>query len=290
MCSLSIKDDPSEVGRHGILRLEFEKRKDRTILSQSYSKSPMHIFQPFYPDETGCAFTHLFNAAGGLVCGDRIEIHIILNENSHVFATTPSATKIYRSSGDSARQQTEITIRKGGVFEYLPSYVIPFANSSYRQKMKLSMEEDTVAFVLDFFTTGRLARGEHLQFDQYSSITEINYCGEPILFEKATLKPLDTDYGDLGLLESFVAAASVYLIFDNPRIEKDLLNILRAGVGDLSGVMGGASTLPSKGVIVRLLGSRTRFIERAILEIWSVAREHIFGRKPFSQLRRVVPF
>jgi len=290
MCSLSIKDDPSEVGRHGILRLEFEKRKDRTILSESYSKSPMHIFQPFYPDETGCAFTHLFNASGGLVCGDRIEIHIILNENSHVFATTPSATKIYRSSGDSACQQTEITIRKGGVFEYLPSYVIPFANSSYRQKMKLSMEGDTVAFVIDFFTTGRLARGEHLQFDRYSSIMEINYCGEPILFEKATLKPLDTDYGGLGFLESFVAAASIYLIFDNPRVEKDLLDILRAGVGDLSGVLGGVSALPSKGLIIRLLGSRTLFIERAVLEIWSVARKHVLGRKSFSQLRRVVPF
>ena len=290
MCSLSIKDDPSEVGRHGILRLEFEKRKDRTILSESYSKSPMHIFQPFYPDETGCAFTHLFNASGGLVCGDRIEIHIILNENSHVFATTPSATKIYRSSGDSACQQTEITIRKGGVFEYLPSYVIPFANSSYRQKTRLTMEEDTVAFVIDFFTTGRLARGEHLQFYRYSSILEINYCGEPILFEKATLKPLDTDYGGLGFLESFVAAASIYLIFDNPRIEKDLLNILRAGVGDLSGVLGGVSALPSKGLIIRLLGNGTRSIERAILEIWSVARKHILGRKSFSQLRRVVPF
>ena len=285
-----MNEDLSRVGRQGILRLEFEKRNDRTILSESYSKSPMHVFQPFYPDETGCAFTHLFNAAGGLVCGDRIEIHIIVNESSHVFATTPAATKIYRSSGDSACQQTEITVRKGGVFEYLPSYVIPFANSSYRQKIKLSMEEDTVAFVLDFFTTGRLARGEHLQFDQYSSIMEINYCEEPILFEKATLKPLETDYSGFGFLESFVAAASVYLIFDNPGIEKDLLNILRAGVGGLSGVLEGVSRLPSKGVIVRLLGNGTRSIERAVIEIWSVASKHILRRKSFSQLRRVVPF
>ena len=290
MCSLSIKDDLSEVGRHGLLHLEFEKRKGRTILSESYSKSPMHVFQPFYPDDTGCAYTHVFNAAGGLVCGDRIEIHITLNENSHVLATTPSATKIYRSSGGSASQETEITVRKGGVFEYLPSYVIPFANSLYRQKTKLTMEEDTTAFLIDFFTTGRLARGEHLQFDQYSSIMEVDHCGEPILFEKATLIPLDTDYGGIGFLESFAAAASVYLIFDNPRIEKNLLNILRAGVGDLSGVLGGVSTLPSKGVIVRLLGNGTRSIERALIEIWSVAREHILGRKSFSQLRRVVPF
>ena len=290
MCFLSTKDDLSEVGRHGILFLEFEKREDRTILSESYSKSPMHVFQPFYPDDTGCAFTHLFNAAGGLVCGDRIEIHIRLKENSHVLATTPSATKIYRSSGDFARQETEITIRKGGLFEYLPCYVIPFANASYHQKIKVTMEEDTAAILLDFFTTGRLARGEHLQFDQYSSTMEINYFEESILFEKAILKPLDTDYGSFGFLESFVAAASLYLIFDNPRIEKDLLDILRAEVGHLSGVLGGVSTLPSKGAIVRLLGDGTRSIERAILKMWSVAREHILGRKSFPQLRRVVPF
>ena len=290
MCSLSIKDDLSEVGRHGLLHLEFEKRKDRTILSESYSKSPMHVFQPFYPDEAGCAFTHLFNAAGGLVCGDRIEIHITLNEDAHVFATTPSATKIYRSTGEPASQETEITVRRGAIFEYLPYYVIPFANSSYRQKTKLTMEENTTAFLIDFFTTGRLARGEHLQFDQYTNLMEVEYCGELILFEKATLIPLDTDYGGFGFLESFVAAASVYLIFDNPQVEGDLLTGLRTLVDNLDCVIGGVSTLPSKGLIIRLLGSRTRFIERAILEIWSVARKHILGIKSFPQLRRVVPF
>jgi len=250
----------------------------------------MHVFQPFYPDDTGCAFTHLFNASGGLVCGDRIEIHIILNENSHVFATTPSATKIYRSSGGFAHQETEITIMKGGVFEYLPCYVIPFANALYRQKTKVTMEEDAAAILLDFFTTGRLARGEQLQFDRYSSVLEINYCGEPILFDKATLKPLDRDYGSFGFLESFVAAASVYLVFDNPQVEGDLLVSLRKLLENLDGVIGGVSTLPSKGLIIRLLGAGTRFTERAILEIWSVARKHILGRESFSQLRRVVPF
>lgn len=290
MCSLSTKDDGPEVGRHGILRLEFEKKNNRTILSQSYSRSPMHVFQPFYPDEAGCAFTHLFNAAGGLVCGDRIEIHITLNEDAHVFATTPSATKIYRSTGESASQEMEITVRRGGIFEYLPCYVIPFANSSYRQKTKLTMEENTTALLIDFFTTGRLARGEHLQFDQYTNLMEVEYCGELILFEKATLIPLDTDYGGFGFLESFAAAASVYLIFNNPQVEGGLLTGLRTLVDNLDCVIGGVSTLPSKGLIIRLLGSRTRFIERAILEIWSVARKHILGRKSFSQLRRVVPF
>ena len=290
MCSLSTKDNLSEVGRHGILYLEFEKRKDRTILSESYSKSPMHVFQPFYPDDTGCAFTHLFNASGGIVCGDRIEIHILLNESSHVFATTPSATKIYRSSGSFALQETEVTIRKGGVFEYLPCYIIPFANASYHQKTKITMEENTAAILLDFLTTGRIARGEHLQFDQYSSILEVDYCGELILFDKATLKSLDTDYGGFGFLESFVTAASVYLVFDDPQVEQDLLASLRKLAENLDGVIAGASTLPSKGLIIRLLGTGTHFTERAILEIWSIARKHILGSKSFPQPRRVVPF
>jgi urease accessory protein len=250
----------------------------------------MHVFQPFYPDDTGCAFTHLFNASGGLVCGDRIETHIRLKENSHVLATTPSATKIYRSSGGFALQETEVTIRKGGVFEYLPCYVIPFANASYHQKTKITMEENTVAILLDFLTTGRTARGEHLQFDQYSSILEVDYCGELILFDKATLKPLDTDYSGFGFLESFALAASLYLVFDDPQAERDLLMSLRKLAENLDGVLVGASTLPSKGLIIRLLGTGTHFTERAILEIWSIAREHILGRKSFPQLRRVVPF
>lgn len=277
------------VGKEGILRLKFEKRDHRTVLAESFSVMPMQAFPPFYPDETGCAYAYLVNPTGGLVGGDRIEIEIAIQEHAHAFVTTPSATKIYRSLGPFASQEMRVTLKNQAIFEYLPQYIIPFAQSRYFQKTKIQMEEDTRALILDFFTTGRLARGEHLQFEEYRSHTEVEYCGELMLSDRFSLNPSDTDYSSLGFLESFSAAAVLYIIFDNPPLEAPLINDLRQIIQGVKNVVGGVSILPSKGVVVRLMGNSTSFIEKTVFQIWSVARKQILSLDSYSPMARLVP-
>lgn len=289
-CSLPPHEDLQRTGKHGILSLKFARENQRTVLLESFSKIPMQAFQPFYLDETGCAYTYLVNPTGGLVSGDRIEIEIALDEHAHVFVSTPSATKIYKSFGDFSSQEIRVIIKRGGVFEYMPAAIIPFAHSAYRQKTTIHMEEGTAALILDFFTTGRLARGEHLQFSEYRSGIEVEYCEELILSERMLLKPGDVDYRLLGFLESGCAAAALYFIFDNPLAEKRLVDDLYSLIQGMEDVIGGVSTMPSKGVIVRLLGNGTRFIEKAVLEIWSLARKRILATESYSPIARLVPF
>ncbi len=281
-------DKLHEVGRHGRLSLFFKKRQERTILYDSFSTIPMQAFQPFYPDETGCACTYLVNPTGGLVGGDRIEIDITLDEYAHVLITTPSANKIYRSTGQFSSQSVEITIKRGGVLEYMPGYVIPFAGSLYRQKTRVCMDKGATAFILDAFTTGRVARGESLQFEEYRNTTEIEYDGELILTERMTLRPGKIDYNGMGLLEGFSATAVLYLIFDNLSLEKPLISALRTTMVETGDVVGGVSTLPAKGVVVRLLGVNARIIEKALFRLWSVARRHILAFENSLSLRRFI--
>jgi len=278
-----------KVGKEGILRLNFEKRDHRTVLSEAFSKMPMQAFPPFYPDQTGCAYAYLVNPTGGLVGGDKIEIEIAIQEHAHAFVTTPSATKIYRSLGPFASQEIRVVLKKQAIFEYIPQYIIPFAQSRYFQKIKIKMEENARALFLDFLTTGRLARGEHLQFDEYRSYTEIEYCGELILTDRFSLKPLDTDYSSLGFLESFSAAVVLYIIFDDPPLEVPLTNDLRQVIHGAENVVGGVSILPSKGVIIRLLGNSTSHIEKTVFQIWSLARKQILHLESCSPMARLVP-
>ena len=278
-----------KVGKEGILRLNFEKRDHRTVLSEAFSKMPMQAFPPFYPDQTGCAYAYLVNPTGGLVGGDKIEIEIAIQEHAHAFVTTPSATKIYRSLGPFASQEIRVVLKKQAIFEYIPQYIIPFAQSRYFQKIKIKMGENARALFLDFLTTGRLARGEHLQFVEYRSHTEVEYCGELILTDRFSLKPLNANYGNLGFLESFSAAAVLYIIFDNPPLEAPLIDSLRRITQGMKQVAGGVSLLPSKGVIVRLLGNSTGFIEKTVFQIWSVARKQILGLESYSPMARLVP-
>ncbi len=272
-CSLSDPERLHRTGRDGRLRLVFKKDGERTILHDSFSTMPVQAFQPFYPDNTGCAYSYIVNPAGGLAGGDRIEMDITIEDHAHVFITTPSANRVYRSTGDFSSQEVDITLGKGSILEYMPGYAIPFAGSLYRQKTRICMDAGAAAFILDFFTPGRVAMGEYLRFSEYRSVTEIEYSGEPILSERVVLRPEAVDYAGPGFLESSAAAAVIYLVFDNASIERPLISALRAVLDGMSGVYGGVSTLPSKGVIIRLLGEGVRFIEKAVPEIWSAARK-----------------
>ena len=289
-CSSPTGEDSRRTGKHGILSLKFAKEKQRTVLLESFSKIPMQAFPPFYPDETGWAYAYVVNPTGGLVGGDRIEIDIVLNERAHVFVTTPSATKVYKTLGDVSSQEIKVIMKRGSVFEYMPAAIIPFAQSAYHQKNTIHMEEGTAALILDFFTTGRLGRGENLEFSEYRSSFEVEYGEDLIVSERMLLKPRDVDYRLLGFLESGCAAATLYFIFDNPDAEERLVEDLHLVIQGMGEVIAGVSSLPSKGVVVRLLGKATRFIERAVLEIWGIARKIILAMDSYAPIVRLVPF
>jgi len=271
-------------GRDGRLRLVFRKQGDKTILHDSFSTMPLQAFQPFRTDGAACACTYIVNPTGGLAGGDSIHMDITLDDQAHALITAPSANRLYRSTGDFSSQDVRIAAGKGAAIEYMPGYVIPFAGSLYRQKTRICMEKGAAAFILDFFTPGRVARGEYMLFREYRSITEIEYCGELILSERVVLRPETAGYGGTGFLESSTAMAAIYLVFDNPSIERPLAGALHAMLDGMEGVYGGASALPSRGVSVRLLGEGVRFAEKAILEIWSAARKSVMGTEALSRL------
>jgi urease accessory protein len=277
-----------EVGRYGSLRLVFRKKGDRTVLQESFSTIPMKAFQPFYPDDTGCACVYMVNSTAGVFGGDRIEIDIALDVHSHVLLSTPSANKLYRGNGGFSSQTVKITLKKGAVLEYLPGYVIPFSGSKHKQRIELYMQEGSTAFVLDFFTTGRVAMGESLQFEEYRSTTEVVYEGEPVVTERVVLRPKEMDYSGLGILERYQATAVLFLVFNNLSIQEPLINALRATLNKIKGAIGGVSTLPIKGVVVRILGPNARIIESAMFKIWSVARRHILSIDNTLSLRRFI--
>jgi len=283
--SLSGQNDLQAIGRHGKLSLKFRKGGDRTVLHDSFSNIPMQAFQPFYLDETGCAYAYIVNPTGGLVGGDRIDTDITINDYAHAFITTPSATKVYRSSGNFSMQNTNIMVKRNGIIEYMPGYVIPFGGSLFSQKTKVFMEEAATAFILDSFTTGRVSSGEHLCFGEYRSTTEIEYCGVPIVTDKILLRPDVIDYNDLGFLESFTVMAVLYIVFDNPPLEKPLMNDIKNLMDGMNDILGGVSALPSRGVAVRLLGTATFPAEKALITLWSAARKRILNLESFPSSR-----
>lgn len=287
--SYSLNDNELQgIGRHGRLRLCFTRQGDKTILSDSFSTIPMCAFQPFYLDDSGCAYSYIVNPTSGLVGGDKIEIKITIENNAHAFITTPSAAKVYKSSGSPSEQDIDIFVKKDGILEYLPGYVIPFADSLYSQKTKIYMGKSSTAFILDSFTTGRSARGEHLDFKEYRSRTEIIYCNEPVVTERIYLRPDTEDYNSLGFLESYTASAVLYLIFDDLSLQGRLIADIKDLLNEADDIIGGVSSLPSKGIIVRFLSNGVISLTRAVYSIFPIFRKKILGIDAPSSLNRII--
>jgi len=264
------------IGRHGRLRLLFGRGGDRTVLRDSFSVVPMRTFQPFYPDASGAACCYIVNPTSGLVGGDRIESEITLEKDTHVLITSPSATKVYRSTGAYSESITSITLGENAALEYLPRYVIPFAGSMYRQKTTVAMGAGASLILLDAFTTGRTARHEHLGFREYRSATEIAYCGEPAVTDRFVLEPAADDYGALGFLEASTVCAALYILFPDPSRATRLLSLIRECLDASHDLAGGVSTLPLGGVAARILGSTVHSVENTIFRICSASRKLLY--------------
>jgi len=107
----------------------------------------------------------------------------------------------------SAEQTTHIHVADGAILEYIPPYVIPFAGSRFRQRATIHMEEGSTCLSLDWFSTGRISRGENLAFEEYENSTMVICGGKPIVFDRFVLRPQDEDYSALGRMESYTVSA-----------------------------------------------------------------------------------
>ena len=116
--------NPERVGRDGYLRLQFERRGQRTILSQSRFTLPLQALTPLALED-GTAYLMLLNPTGGVLGGDHLLTEIVQEKETHVCLTTPSATRIYRTAEKPAVLQTVIRLGEGATLEYLPDHVIP---------------------------------------------------------------------------------------------------------------------------------------------------------------------
>lgn len=288
MCSSWKPPDLQRVGRDGRLKLLFCREGGKTILGDFFSTMPLSVLPPFYPDDSGCAYSYIINPTSGLVGGDRLVIEIALEEGAHAFITAPSATKVYKSSDHYSEHITDLWVKKQGRLEYFPRTVIPFAGSRYKQKTRISLEESATAFIVEGFTTGRTDRKERLAFKEYRSSLEITYGGKMIAADRFTLRPEVTDYAALGYFESLDTVMSVYLVFDDPLKERKIIEEINALFAQREQLLGGVTTLPLKGIMVRLLGRGATQLEDVVLHIHSIVRKKILGKESSAFLKRFI--
>ncbi len=198
--------NPSRSGRDGLLRLAFERRaqphatnhaeghvKERvddhvTVLRHCRYTLPLQILSPLALDD-GTSYLLLLNPTGGVLGGDRLRVEISVGENSSACLSTPSATRVYRTSGPAAEIHTVLQVARNATVEYLPDHVILHAGSALRQSLRIDMQPGSRGIFLDAFAAGRVTHNELWRFREFDSRTEITLAGKLLYASRAKLTP-----------------------------------------------------------------------------------------------------
>ncbi|HEY4279763.1 MAG TPA: urease accessory protein UreD [Conexibacter sp.] len=284
---------PGSAGKVAILELAFGPVGGRTELLRHYQKSPLQIMRPLYFDPAlpDLAIVFAMTTGGGMVQGDRYRIDAVCEPGSRLHLTTPGATKVMRMDADYATSAVNLTVGAGGLLEYLPDAIIPCVGSRSYHRTRVTVAEGATAIVGETIRAGRLAHGERHVYDVLATDLEIQRPdGTPLVLDRISLEP-GAQPGSIagpGLLGGDDQLASLHVVSDAAPADAiaDALHDALLGAP----VRWGVSTLPGDcGAWVRLLGSSSPALDRAMRAAWDAARGLLVGA-PAPRLRKSTTF
>src|SRR5262249_45170159 len=131
------------------------------------------------------------NVSGGVLGGDRLELKVEVGPQAQAQLTSTGATRLYRQRANrpASEQHTEIHVAEGGLLEYLPDPLIPFAGSHYHQKTRIELSPGSGLFWWETIAPGREARGELFEYDALQIELDLTVAGRPIALERLQLEP-----------------------------------------------------------------------------------------------------
>jgi urease accessory protein len=269
----------ARVGRDGALRLDFERRGSVTVLARSRYTLPLQVLVPVALEDPA-AIVSILNPTGGLVGGDRLTVNVTVGPAAHACLTTPSATKVYRTAGEPARQDVTLRLDAGAACEWVPDHTIPFAGSALRQRITVDVGDGARLILVDAFAAGRVGRGETWAFRLLDSAIMLRDAKGWLLRDRFVLGrsgPLNPDR--LGATDGHPYFASLVLVADDVEgFRREVIQRFPAG----GNVVAAAGVLPRRGAIVRCLAPSAPALLGALDILWAAARHHILGLPPLG--------
>jgi urease accessory protein len=262
------------VGRDGTLRLGFERRGRATVLARARYTLPLQVLAPMALDDPA-AVVSIVNPTGGLLGGDRLTIDVSVGPAAHACLTTPSATKVYRTSGETARQDVALRLGAGAICEWVPDHTIPFAGSALRQRIDVEVADDACLILVDAFAAGRVGRGERWAFQRLEGAITVRDAKGWLLHDRFALTSDGAlDPGQLAAADGHAYFASMVVVGGDVGAFAREVAARFPAPGEVSAA---AAVLPRRGALVRCLASSAPALLGALDALWTTARRDVLG-------------
>ncbi len=230
----------------------------------AWASSPLKLLVPRPRGESVWAFLASFG--GGLVAGDETQMTVELGEDCKCFIGTQASTKVYRNPRAlPCGHRLSAGIGRDSLLILAPDVVQSFAGSSYSQRQQFHLHRGAGLVLVDWFCSGRAARGERWAFSQFRSRNEILVDNERLLVDSLLLDPADGPFESPHRLGRFNCIALVVLIGNPVRelAEQILASIAAEPVTPRAPLITSASGIRG-GTLLRVAGER---VEDVGLEI-----------------------
>jgi urease accessory protein len=256
----------------------------RECLRVRRQDAPWKVVRAFTVPGSG-ALLHLNNVSGGVLAGDRLALDVEIEAGAAAQITTTGATRLYRhrAGARESEQRANFLVGDDARLEYLPDALIPYAGSRHFQSTEIRLGRRSMLFWWEVLAPGRLAAGERFAFDALRLRSAVYAGARPVLRDQALLEPAHRDLSSAARMFGYSYMASFYAIQEGQPAAlwhklEDQLNRSAENWSEPKQTVWGASTLASKGVVVRGLAMSGRFVWQALTDFWRTARMEMTGQ------------
>jgi urease accessory protein len=208
------------------------------------------------------------------VGGDRLSLKVHLSPQAQALVTTAAAAKVYRSNGQTAYQDTQLTLAEGACLEWLPQDTIVFDGALYQQHLRIDLAPGAVWLGWDVTRLGRSARGEKFLSGRWRSAIEV-WQGDRLLWldpqqVAGGSESLDSLHGLAGcpVVGSFAFIGQIV----SPELVEQA-RLLWTGSREQIGV-----TRLMSGLLCRYRGHSSTAARHWFIQVWHLIRQDCLGR------------
>jgi urease accessory protein len=173
---------------HGWSQVEVAEVQEKSKLVACKSVQPLKILNPASHNKS-CNVV-LSNFGGGMVSGDKINLHITCGARTNFFLSSQSNSKIFKSvDGKSAEQTITGTLGENALAVVFPDPVVLQEGSIYRQVQHWDMQPKSLLLVIDWFHSGRMDVGEQYAFRSFFSELRVTARAKIKLLDRFAFNP-----------------------------------------------------------------------------------------------------
>ena len=258
---------------HGVAEMGFACKEGQTRLQHLYQSDPLRVLFP-QPAAGDVPVAVISSTAGGLVGGDRLNIHLDVGSDGAAMATVQAAEKVYRSSGPDSHIDVELKANNNSWLEWLPQETIVFEQARLRRKTRVTLAADAKLLAGEMLVLGRLAGGEQFSEGLLRDAWEVRVnerlvWADALLLEQDIARVLDSPAGFAG---QRACATAIYVAPD----AAEQLETARELIGVPEGLKVGVTCLDGL-LLMRWLGQDPLLLRQHYGRFWAAFRHKVAG-------------